>query len=128
MAYKQIHENIENHGAKFLLDEKQEIQEIQEISELSNRIRLRLNPVNDEDLITLIDDHDRYIASPSELKDGENLINSINSFLKQSQVLLKSEWERVKRGERGFRYTRNISIIVVISLVILAIIWGSKHA
>lgn len=125
MAYKHINKNSEDHGAQFLLDEKQEIQEIIEIR---NRIRLRLNPVDNEDLITLIDDHDRYITSPSELRDGDKLIASANKFLGLSQLLLKSEWERVKLGERGFRYTRNISITVVLVFVLIAIVWGVRNA
>ena len=70
VAYRHLNEEGDRLGAKFILGEKMLIQEI---IELSYRIKLRLNPVDDEELITLIDDHSRYISSPSELKDGGKL-------------------------------------------------------
>jgi hypothetical protein len=118
MAYKHLNANEKEHGAKFLIEKNSDIKEL---TELSNRIRLRLNPTENEDLITLLDDIDRYITSPSNLRDGDDVIRTANHFIIDSQKLLKNEWNRVKSGEKGFRYTRNMSALLIFTVIIYAL-------
>ena len=113
-AYIKINEMEENRFHKFILEHKADIQKI---SSLESRIKLRLNHIDDQSLLTLVDDIDRYITNSKELRDGDKIIITINSLVSLTQKLLKEEWGRVKSGEKGFRYTRNTSFILVIGAI-----------
>lgn len=105
-------------GNKFI---QSELKTIQQLGTLSNRILLRLNPDEHDNIIVLLEDIDRIISSPKALSNADKLVVVGDKLLKDSQTLLKKEWERVKTGEKGFRYTRNTSLGMIIIAALYAV-------
>lgn len=92
------------------------------------RIKLRLNPNEDEhaELNRLLDlatstQNQINIEKGRDYSDALTAIENASSY---SQDILKSEWERVKRGEKSFRVTKNwiMPTIIVISLVFVSVL------
>jgi hypothetical protein len=80
------------------------------------RIQLRLNPKEHVVLLNAVN----AMSEPSEHDvKGEVLIA-------EGQKVLKSEWKRVKRGERVFFVTKWLSLIVFLIGIIIAVamVWG----
>lgn len=99
-----------DHGKRFV---KENLDRIGQIESQKTRIYLRLNPKEHIDMLTLLDDLDRMTSSP-RLIGSDAFSKSCSQLQSESQKLLKSEWERVKTGERAFRYFRNASFGVVV--------------
>jgi hypothetical protein len=80
------------------------------------RIQLRLNPKEHVVLLNAVN----AMSEPSE-HDVKAAI-----LIAEGQRALKSEWKRVKRGERVFFVTKWLSLIVFVFGVIVAIamVWG----
>jgi hypothetical protein len=80
------------------------------------RIQLRLNPKEHVVLLNAVN----AMSEPSE-HDVKAAI-----LIAEGQRALKSEWKRVKRGERVFFVTKWLSLIVFVIGVIVAIamVWG----
>jgi len=84
-----------------------------QIEDHKTSIFLRLNPKEHQDIISELEELEEIYVNPKTLASSE--FDSVCSKLKGlSQKLLKNEWERVKRGERSFRYFRNASFAVVV--------------
>jgi hypothetical protein len=59
------------------------------------------------------EDLERTISSPKSI--GNSLFKvSCKKLQDESKSALKTEWERVKTGEKTFRYLRNLSFGVVV--------------
>lgn len=85
--------------------------------ELRNRILLYLNPKEHVELIQDIEELHRASYLDSKL-DGEEAFAIAEKVLKKTQVLLKKEWERVKRGERFYRTTKYVlAFVLVVTLI-----------
>jgi len=85
--------------------------------ELRNRILLYLNPKEHVELIRDIEELHRASYLDSKL-DGDAAFAIAEKVLKKTQVVLKNEWERVKRGERFYRFTKYVlAFILVVTLI-----------
>lgn len=102
-----------------------------QVAECSYRIRLRLNEMKKphiklESLMTesttLVSD---YFAGTSD--DVDKVLSGIEIVAKQAREVLKTEWERVKKGEFAYRAARWVafSLVVIAALSILKI--GSSN-
>lgn len=90
------------------------------------KVRLRLNP-GETKHIELLHLMDEAITKQNRfLQEGEDegILDAIERVSDQSQLVLKLEWERVKKGERPFRILRNIvaPIIFVVAVILIAVI------
>lgn len=89
-----------------------------EMEALSLRIKLRLNPNEHRELVALLDADDE-----GELTDDQ-LEQRAKDICAQTQLILKSEWERVKRGENSFVWLKRISKALSTLAVIAALCSG----
>lgn len=83
------------------------------------RILLRLNPEDKnaatKELISQLD-RMRGLFNASEYDGASACIVEIR---KQAQIVLKAEWERVKRGEPTFRWSKRVALVVLTAAVLL---------
>jgi hypothetical protein len=91
------------------------------------RIKLRLNPEEEahKELLRLLWQAivDQNAVLESNALPRINVLGSIDRAADFASPVLKTEWRRVKEGERPYRVARNAAIIVVIlSLVSIAIV------
>lgn len=89
----------------------------------SIKLRLNQNEPKHMELNRLLD-FTTTIQNQINIEKGQDYskaIEAIERASSYSQTILKSEWERVKRGEKSFRVTKNwiMPIIMVISLVFI---------
>jgi len=105
----------------FLISE-QKISDIRyEVAEVRYRIKLRLNPGEAEhkELLRLmdraVDEQHKMIA---EKTDATATLKAVELAAEYACPILKTEWERVKRGELPFRIARNwlAPIVVILSI------------
>lgn len=113
-----IDEFEETMCAEFRKDNKKEYLEL---NETNNRILLRLNP-DENDHIKLInkinENTDLFYdkkCKRNQIDDGSKIIKEI---LEQSQLIIKREWEKVKKGEFIFRVLKYILFALFVLLVI----------
>lgn len=99
-----------DHGKKFI---KENLERIGKVESQKTRIYLRLNPKEHVDMLTILDDLERMSSSLRSL-GGDSFVQGCTKLQVESQRILKCEWERVKMGEKSFRYLRNVSFGVVI--------------
>ncbi|HAS8182883.1 hypothetical protein VVDAL79087_03869 [Vibrio vulnificus] len=90
-------------------------------TELYHRIKLRLNVKEHETLIALLDDLDVSIVDFRRLNDSEQMKYLIRQLNDLSQQLLKTEWERVKEGEPGFKKLKLFGFSLIFSSLIYAL-------
>lgn len=80
---------------------------------LLSKIKLRLNP----------DEHGKIIDAIEWFRDGkepatsDEISQKVDEFVRDIQLVLKEEWERVKAGEKSFRILKYSSGGVVVSIV-----------
>lgn len=96
-----------------------QIKLINEVDSLSNKIRLRLNPIEHEDTITLVNDIQRFLSSPEILSEYTVFHAHTERLTVSTQEILQSEWKRVKAGEPSYKILKIVSIIFL--LVVLAV-------
>lgn len=84
-----------------------------EIESKRTSILLRMNPDEHEEIVASLDSIETIICDPERLPSDE-FTKECEKLLCLSQKLLKSEWERVKKGEKTFRWLRNISFGIVV--------------
>lgn len=96
------------------------------------KIRLRLNhqaldkETPEKDLLTAIDNAREKINN----EDFGNLTETINKVRAAAAPLLKSSWETVKRGERGYLIVRRsveLTLIVILLTLISGTIYQYRH-
>ena len=98
--------------------------EMLQVESAKARIVLRLNP----------DEHDRLISKISALTSHEAIYGDehdrdrmLDTLVSESQLVLKLEWRRVKRGERAYQLTKWASLGVVAFLMVAALILVVLH-
>lgn len=103
-----LHEFIENHHDNLI---KKEI--------AMNAIHFRVNRKKDKNLLQSVYEIERYWMGEKEfniMKINEDL----EKLRKQTQKILKKEWERVKKGEKPYYYMKRITFIAILILAIVA--------
>ncbi|WP_413522362.1 hypothetical protein [Photobacterium phosphoreum] len=121
-------EKDDNKESDFSLT-KERISDIRyQISEVFTRIKLRLNSEEPEheELLRLmqraIDEQNKALKYKT---DSTATIQAIEIAVDFSRPIIKTEWKRVKRGERPFRIARNwvAPIVFVLSVLCIAFIF-----
>lgn len=98
---------------------------VQEANLRTYRTRLRLNMTEAacQDLDAAIDNI-QMLAQQTPHPDENEMEKAERDLVSKAQVVLKGEWERVKKGEPYFRVFRTIlftSLFVLIALLIIAV-------
>jgi hypothetical protein len=102
-----------------------------QVAETHYRIRLRLNLKESEhkELLRLMrmatDEQSNWLQGNG---DVSRTLKAIETAAEYAPQILKSEWERVKKGELAFRLARNwiAPLIVSISLAFVILVWTGK--
>lgn len=91
-----------------------------------HRIMLRLNPNEHKELSEKINDLEKALSKRNILTDPKTFGYMCDDINLAAQVLLKSEWERVKQGETTYRVLKVVSAIFALSGVLGAvlIVWN----
>ena len=90
-----------------------------------NRILLRLNPIKDKVLADKIKTayEDLHTDNPKQ-----KLIEiHCKSLVTDSQSMLKDEWERVKKGEKIYQYTKFMPLILIVWVILIGAITATGH-
>jgi len=87
-------------------------QEFLKIELMQARIELRLNPKEHRDLIGKLRSTVRF--NSVEVADIASHTQAVESLLADVQIVLKTEWKRVKRGEPIYWLTKWISLLIFI--------------
>jgi len=92
------------------------------LNEASNGIKLRLNKEENTSrkLLKNMKDFEQLASSNSNLTP-DNIQRLEKDFIKASSNLLKFEWQRVKRGEPVYVWTKSIVTVCIIFLGLLLI-------
>jgi hypothetical protein len=118
-------------GAPLAMTEQQ-IGDIRyQVAENRYRIQLRLNPseAKHQELLSLmqvaLDAQNSMLAGEG---DTSSILEAVEKAAALSTQVLKSEWERVKRGELAFRVARNwvAPIVFFGSLLFVVLLWVSR--
>jgi hypothetical protein len=99
-----------------------------QVAETRYRIQLRLNPKESEHIELLrlmqvaIEQQQRVLAGQG---DTEQTLKAVETAATYAPQILKSEWERVKRGELAFRLARNwiAPFVVIVSVAFVVLLW-----
>lgn len=102
-----------------------------QVAETRYRIQLRLNPKEAEhaELLRLMQ---VAITKQQDVLLGEgvtaNALLAVESAAAYAPQILKSEWERVKKGELPFRLARNwlAPLIVILSIAFIFLLWTGR--
>jgi len=127
-----LHKNEQRYGEQINDNVKRFIDVCGEQNKLFSRICLRLNPKEHDKLIERLDkvkDITQPISGNTTAADLDNQTRSITDQIKEqtkdiiadSQVMLKREWKRVKRGEPIHyitKYSAIVMFIVTLGLII----------
>ena len=116
-----LEKKTDSSGKISLVNTDPVIPEINRAYSTYHRIVLRLNPKEHKKLTKYINDlekalsNPKVIAVPSKCNEIIGLVNS------ESQIILKREWLRVKRGEIAYRAVKIVSAVVLLSAVLAAL-------
>jgi hypothetical protein len=90
LTYHWVHTNIENKHEEGIL--------LKEVDRLRHVIRLRLNPEGEHDkaIAELVEEIPRLAAPEKHAR----LVEALNQMTRTTQLLLKDEWEKVKRESK----------------------------
>ena len=102
-----------------------------QVAETRYRIQLRLNPKEAEhaELLRLMQ---VAITKQQDVLLGEgvtaNALLAVETAAAYAPQILKSEWERVKKGELPFRLARNwiAPLIVILSIAFIFLLWTGR--
>ncbi len=86
-----------------------------------NSIYLRVNPTDDKEIITAVQEIEKYWEGKKNFEITE-ISKDINRLIKLMQTLLKKEWKRVKSGEISYKTLKYFFIVSVIALAIYIIL------
>ncbi|MGL5164037.1 MAG: hypothetical protein ACRC8E_17475, partial [Plesiomonas shigelloides] len=98
-------------GDQFLKDN---IEVFRDVDLIISRIKLSLNPDDDNEMLTALEAVEDATTSPAKIK---NLSDAVNNVENLSHKIFKTEWERVKSGEPFFKVSKwivGLSIPVLI--------------
>ncbi|WP_286353967.1 hypothetical protein [Geothrix oryzae] len=94
------------------------------LNNLDTCITLRLNPKEHKKLIDLLDEATHLAADTNSTSMTTDKINQLSSDITdESQLILKAEWRRVKRGEWSFFITKWGALVLAISAFVLLYIY-----
>lgn len=94
---------------------------LREIANMHHRIKLRLNPEEHKSLIALVSEINGVFSDVKAISDFERVESLITNLIKESQIVLKHEWKRVKRGEIGFVLTKYGALLFFVAMLLLAV-------
>lgn len=104
---------------------------------LYTRIVLRLNRNKHKDILEILGETNKSystsVYNPNYYSNNRDLSKYNAALRDKSEILLKNEWERVKKGEPWFRVTK-YAVLVVIAIFVLLLLLpyvvcdGRKHA
>jgi flagellin-specific chaperone FliS len=119
MHFEEIHnDNFESKNKARLNFFENNTKLINSITESYNKIRLRLNPEDDKELLDRLKKVYDLAASQALPTSVQQVSEVTNLLIKESQILLKKEWKRVKKGETSFW----LSKWVALSLLVLTVL------
>ncbi len=81
------------------------------------RIKLRINPSEHIKILSALSALQTYAGSEQK-HDAEVADALVDDLVKESQLVLKREWKRVKSGELAFKLTKWVSLLVLIGAVV----------
>ncbi|MDM0056292.1 hypothetical protein [Variovorax fucosicus] len=112
------HEIVGTEGAEFSEYVAKRYANMVELRMLLARTRLRLNPTKHSSLLAALDGlYDSVAANDVVLKAA------VATVLSEATSVLKENWERVKKGEPAFFWTKRTAIgIVVCALISIGIL------
>ncbi|EOV9226885.1 hypothetical protein [Vibrio parahaemolyticus] len=84
---------------------KENIDIANDITKYYNNIQLYVNPIENRSFLSALSKvHD--LATSKKVVRGEDITQANQELVSEAQLLLKSEWKRVKRGEMTYRITK----------------------
>lgn len=110
------------------IDDDLLISNYKSLNEASHGITLRINPEEDE-AIALQRAMSKFeaVANANSTLTPEKIREVEAGFIDASKDLLKFEWDRVKRGEDTFVWTKRIVIASIVGMVaLLGYLWMSR--
>ncbi|MFH1236418.1 MAG: hypothetical protein V1685_05815 [Parcubacteria group bacterium] len=94
---------------------------LREIANMHHRIKLRLNPKEHEVLIGLVSEINGIFRDIMAISDFDRVETLIANVIEESQIVLKREWKRVKRGEIGFVLTKYGALLFFVAMLLLVV-------
>lgn len=95
--------------------------------EMANaRIKLRLNPKEHHKLLAALLAL-RELPKSRQHHDSSATDSVVDSVVNETQIVLKSEWKRVKRGEPVFVATKIISLTILVGAVLLGVAYAQNY-
>jgi hypothetical protein len=64
------------------------------------------------------------VVKAKRLERDEHLYRQIEALREETQILLKVEWERVKKGEDNYVQALRYSCFLFVACVVLLLCWG----
>jgi len=92
-----------------------------------HRIMLRLNPQEHATIIGKLEKLLSIMSSYQKVLDETGVNELIKGVIAEGQVVLKSEWRRVKRGELTFVITKYVSLTLFVLAVCFAVLVGRGY-
>lgn len=91
---------------------------------LHSRIELRLNPIEHELLISLLNEVSRKVSPNNKGTSGDEVAGEgLEVLSEECGRVLQEEWARVKRGEPAFVWVKRFArVIVCLSLLAIALL------
>lgn len=93
-----------------------------------SEIEMRLNPDEHTELIRLVHNVSAKLTDSKNFLLVPSAVGKLLSLLvKETQSVVKTEWERVKTGEKAFIYLKRIlgigtTLVIIVALVLLYVI------
>lgn len=87
------------------------------------KIKLRLNPDEHQKLLRLIKSLHDYVRS-DQLHQANDANELADNLVRESQLVLKMEWRRVKRGETVFVATKVVSLLILVTAFIVGVAYA----
>lgn len=90
------------------------------------KIKLRINPIEHKKLLDSLTPPRDYVWS-EQIMDAKASDILVNNVIRESQIVLKNEWTRVKQGEPVFVATKAISLFIILTTIVLATYLWLSH-
>jgi hypothetical protein len=104
--------------------------------EVYRRIQLRANPSEHANLLSQV--HSVYeVFDKGKISDVDTMQKKLDALISESQVVLKAEWKRVKKGEPIYRVTKTVLLLIVMSILAvgslyflnkISIVWHAQQS
>ncbi len=85
------------------------------------RIALRLNPDEHQELRAALKEMFSMLSGSVDLYDSKAIESLVQDVVAKSQTVLKKEWNRVKQGEKMFRISKYVALIIIVIAAIILI-------